>query len=128
MFNFIVKHFGLLKHIPPLPHLFDACLKVGTLLFNKKVLDYVDDIEHEVLSWKNTSIHVHKFGGLQFNLREKEIGHIHGNGFLDILFSRKIKNQLLKEGKVKNHHTFKDSGWITFQIQTDQDKGLATEL
>ena len=71
---------------------------------------------------------VHKFGGIQFNLNRRELGHIHGNGLLDILFSRKIKSQLLKEGKVKEHHTFGNSGWITFQIQNTEDKKLAIEL
>jgi hypothetical protein len=128
VFNFIVKYFGLLKHIPVFPHVFDGYLKIQTLFFNKKILDYIDDIENEVLSWKNTSIQLHKFGGVQFNLNKKELGHIHGNGILDILFNRKIKSQLIQEGKVEPHHVFKDSGWITFRIQTEQDKKIAIEL
>ena|SRR5688572_27886213 len=128
MFKFIVKYFGFLKHIPFFPHVFDASLKVQTLLSNKKVLDYIDEIENEVLSWKNTSIGSHKYGGIQFNVNEKELGHIHGNGILDILFNKKIKSELIKEGKAEPHHIFKDSGWITFRIQTEQDKKSAIEL
>ena len=128
MFNFIVKYFGFLKHVPFFPHLFEAWLKIFVLISNKKILDYVDEVENEVLSWKNTSIHIHKFGGIQFNLNKKELGHIHGNGLLDILFSKMTKSQLLKEGKVGDHHTFKNSGWTTFKIKTEEDKKSAIEL
>jgi hypothetical protein len=128
MFNFIVKYFGILKHIPLFPHVFDAYLKIQTLFLNKKILDYIDDIENEVLLWKNTSIGSHQYGGVQFNLNEKELGHIHSNGLLDILFNRKIKSQLIQEGKAEPHHVFKDSGWITFKIQTEHDKKSAIAL
>src|SRR5690349_1481899 len=101
MFDFIVNRFGILKHIPFLPHLFDALLKIGTFISNRNALDYVDDIEKEVLRWENTSLQTHKFGGIQFNVNGKELGHIHGNGFLDILFSKRIKAELISSGKVK---------------------------
>jgi hypothetical protein len=111
-----------------MPHLFDALLKIGVLFSNKKILDFIDEIEQEVLSWKNTSVQIHKYGGVQFNVGTKELGHIHGNGLLDILFSRSVKSQLIQEGRVKEHHTFKNSGWATLQIENTPDKDLAIEL
>ncbi|SRR5258706_73314 len=128
MFNFIVKYLGFLKHVPLLPHLFDAFMKIALLIYHKDILDYLDEIENEVLSWKKTSAHLHKFGGIQFNLNGKEIGHIHSNGLLDILFSKEVKMQFVKEGRVNEHHIFKNSGWISFYIRTIDDKNLAIEL
>ncbi len=128
MFNWVVKYFGLLKHVPVLPQLFDSLMKIGTLFYNRKLLDYMDDIENEVLSWPNTTIQVHKFGGTQFNFQTKELGHIHGNGLLDVLFSRKMKSELTKQYKVQDHHIFKNSGWISFQIKTEADKLIAITL
>lgn len=128
MFNFVVKYAAPLKHIPPLPHVFDALLKICALFTNKNLLDYLDDLEREVLLWKGTSVELHKYGGTQFNYRGKELGHIHGNGLLDLLFSRKAKAELIKNYGVKEHHIFKDSGWISFQIKTEADKNLAIEL
>jgi Family of unknown function (DUF5519) len=128
MFNFVVKYLGSLKHIPLLAHFFDASLKIVTLLFNRRVLDYIDAIEMEVSSWPNVSLQLHRFGGVQFNFDNKEIGHIHGNGTLDILLNRKTKSELLVEGRIKNHHTFKNSGWITFPIQTSEDAEFALHL
>jgi hypothetical protein len=128
MFDFVVKYFGFLKHVPMLPHMFDSFLKICTWLSNKAVLDYCDDIENEVLSWTRASVSTHKFGGVQFNFGTKEIGHIHGNGLLDILFNREMKAGLLAEGRVTNHHVFKSSGWISFLIRNEGDKLLAIEL
>jgi hypothetical protein len=128
MFNFIVNYFALLKHVPLLAQLFDALLKIETFVTNRKVLDYVDEIEEEVLSWTNMSVERHKFGGIQFNRGSKEIGHIHGNGLVDVLFAQTIKKKLLEEGRIRDHHVFKKSGWVSFQIQTEPDKRYALDL
>jgi hypothetical protein len=128
MFNLVVKYAAPLKHVPVLPHLFDALLKISTMLSNKNLLDYVDEIENEVLSWEHVTLQMHKFGGIQFNLYDKELGHIHGNGLLDILFSRKTKSELMLKYPVREHHVFKHSGWISFQIKTEVDKKIAIQL
>ena len=128
MFDFTIKYFGFLKRVPLLPHLFDAMMKIEKLVTGKNTLDYIDEIETEVLSWEKTSTHLHKFGGIQFDVRGKEIGHIHSNGLLDILFNKEIKEQLVKDGRVKEHHSFKNSGWISFYIRNADDKKLALEL
>lgn len=128
MFNLVVKYAAPLKHVPVLPHLFDALMKISSVFSNKYLLDYLDEIESEVLSWEHTTVQLHKFGGTQFNLFGKELGHIHGNGLLDILFSRKIKSELMLTYSVKEHHVFKDSGWISFQVKTEADKKIALEL
>ena len=128
MFDFTIKHLGFLKHVPLLPHVFDAAMKIKNLFSNRALLDLLDEIEYEVLSWDKTTARMHKFGGIQFDVDKKEIGHIHSNGLLDILFSKEIKNQLVKEGRAKEHHTFKNSGWISFYIRNQEDKDYGLEL
>lgn len=128
MFDFVVKHTGFLKHVPLLPHLFDAFLKIETWVTNCSLLDIIDEIEQEVLSWEGTSICAHRFGGVQFNVGDREIGHVHGNGYLDILFSKKVKIELLQQSLVEEHHVFKKSGWVTLKIRHKNDKKVAFEL
>jgi hypothetical protein len=128
VFDFVVTYLGKLKYIPLFAHFFDAFLKIVTVLSNRKVLDYVDAVEKEVSSWPNVSVQLHKFGGVQFNVDNREIGHIHGNGTLDLLLNRKSKSELLIAGRVKDHHTFKDSGWVTFAIRTHVDVASAISL
>lgn len=128
MFDWVVKYLGFLKHVPVLPHVFDALLKLASLLTNKNLTDYIDEIETEVLSWQHTHISTHKYGGIQFNNHNRELGHIHGNGLLDILLSREQKTLLMKEYPIQDHHVFKNSGWISFWIKNSADKQIAIEL
>ena len=128
MFNFVVKYLGPLKHIPGAGFVFDSWLKVWTLLTNPDLLDYVDDIEHEVSRWEGVSVFLHKYGGVQFNYKNQELGHIHGNGLIDMLLCRTLKQQLIQEGKILDHHVFKNSGWISFYIKTKADKAYALLL
>ena len=128
LFNFTVKYLGVLKAIPLVPHLFDAWLKIWSVITFSPTLDHIDDIESEVLKWRGTSISLHKYGGTQFNYGSKELGHIHSNGLLDIRFSRSIKAQLIKESKITDHHVFKNSGWISFYITNVDDTDYAKKL
>ena len=98
------------------------------MLINVELLEWIDEIESEFLSWEGTNISMHKYGGLQFNQNQKEIGHLHSNGLMDILYSRKVKSQLLKEGRISAHHLFNDTGWISFIIQSKSDVTYALSL
>jgi hypothetical protein len=128
IFGFIVRYFGFLKRIPLMPHIFDALLRLWCLITHTEILDCMDDIEAEVLSWPGTTACMHRFGGVQYNVNGREIGHIHSNGLLDILFSRKIKNELLGEGRLQDHHIFTKSGWISFYVCNHQDTAYAVSL
>jgi len=128
MFSFVVKHLGFLKRVPLLPHLYDSLIKIRVLVTKPTLAKHIDIVEEEVSKWKGASIGVHKYGGSQFNFNAKEIAHIHSNGLLDVLFNKEIKAQLLKEGRVSDHHVFNKSGWISFYIKTEDDKDYALEL
>jgi hypothetical protein len=128
LFRFIVKHFGFLKFVPLAALVFDAWLKLWSLITNPGILDSLDDIEAEISTWAGVTIGLHKYGGIQFNYHGKELGHIHGNGILDIRFSRAIKNRLMEEKRISNHHVFPNSGWITFYIRKREDSDYAISL
>lgn len=129
MFIFIIRYLGFLKFVPGLAHLFDAMLRMQTIIINPNLLEWIDEIEAEVLRWPGTRAKTHKYGGLQFDYVSKEMGHIHSNGLLDMLLSRKLKAGLMsKHARVKDHHSFKNSGWISFYINTKADKEFALTL
>ena len=128
MFEFVVRYLSLLKHIPLLPHVFEAALKIDLFIRNQQLLSAIDDLENEVLSWEGVTPKLHQYGGMQFNFHNREIGHLHGNGMLDILFSRVLKAELMQSHTIREHHTFKNSGWISFYMKTPQDKITALEL
>ncbi|WP_428328115.1 luciferase family protein [Mucilaginibacter sp.] len=128
MFKWIIKYLGFLKAVPLVAKVFDSQLKVWTLITHPTLLDYIDEIESKVLCWQGLSTGIHKYGGLQFNCRGRELGHIHSNGLMDILLSKKAKQQLMAEGRISDHHTFAISGWISFYIRTKDDAAYAVTL
>ncbi|PAW92114.1 hypothetical protein CKK33_00830 [Mucilaginibacter sp. MD40] len=129
MFLFIIKYFGFLKHVPGLPHVFDGLLRLYTLLFNFRLLEAIDEIEAELVTWENVTTSLHKYGGLQFNYNGKELGHIHSNGLLDMPLSRIVKQRLmLQDKRVKDHHSFVNSGWISVYMNSPKDSVLAITL
>ncbi len=108
--------------------LFDGLLKLWAYFTQPALLDWMDEIEAEVLRWERTTSVIHKYGGMQFNYNGREIGHIHSNGLLDMLLSRSVKTQLMADGRISDHHTFKNTGWISFYIYTVEDKDYAVTL
>ncbi|MEO3408224.1 luciferase family protein [Mucilaginibacter sp. CAU 1740] len=128
MFLFVRKYLGFLKFIPGLAIVFDGLLKLGSFVTKPVLLDWMDKIEAAVITWPQAIATTHKYGGLQFNYINAEIGHIHGNGLLDMPLSRKVKAELMADGRIEDHHTFKNTGWISFYIRNYDDVTYALDL
>lgn len=77
--------------------------------------------EQEVSAWENISVHPHRFGGVEFQFGDAEVGHVHANGIVDIPFPRSIRDALLADGLAEEHHWVPNSGWITFQIRREEE-------
>lgn len=83
-------------------------------------------IVKEVSSWSGVVASPHRFGGTEFKLGRRELGHIHGDEWVDIVFLTPIRNQLVAEGKAEPHHILPKSGWITFRFR--KDGGVASAI
>lgn len=128
MFSFVVKWLGVLKFVPLLAIFYDSLIKIWVLITKPKLLDWIDNLEENILSFPGTHIGLHKYGGMQFNYQHREFGHLHSNGILDILIGRQLKNKMLADGRIKHHHVFKNSGWISFYIRQEDDVEYARQL
>ncbi|MFD0766005.1 luciferase family protein [Mucilaginibacter lutimaris] len=129
MFKFVIKYLGFLKFVPGLAHVYDGMLRMQSVVLKPELLVWIDEIETEVSGWQNIRVFTHKYGGLQFNCGNREMGHIHSNGLLDMLLNRNIKAQLMAEdARIKDHHSFKNSGWISVYMKEKADKDLAVRL
>lgn len=91
-------------------------------------MDYLKQLEYEVSTWPNVSVHPHRFGGKEFRFGKAEIGHVHKGGTVDIPFPRAVRDALLEEGQVEEHRWVPNSGWTTFQVRHEADVGHAVEL
>jgi hypothetical protein len=128
MFSFVVKYLGFLKKLPFVAHVFDSQFKLWILITNRALARDLEGLELEVGKWEGVSVGMHVYGGVQFNYQDREIGHLHGNGLLDVLFSKKIKFELMNQGLINDHHVFSKSGWISFYIKKENDAAYAIEL
>jgi predicted DNA-binding protein (MmcQ/YjbR family) len=87
-----------------------------------------EQIKREVLSWEFTQVYPHRFGGTEFRIGKRELGHIHGNTLLDIPFPKRICDELVEAGKARPHHVLPESGWVSFYIREPGDVDRAIEL
>ena len=78
-------------------------------------------ITQEVQHWQGVTIHPHRFGGTEYRLGKREIGHIHGNHLVDIPFPTKIRHEIVAAGLAEPHHMLKESGWISLYLRTPSD-------
>ena len=73
----------------------------------------LDSIQKEILSWPFVTAEAHKFGGIEFRLNKREMGHIHGERLVDLPFPMTIRNKLVSSGRVSPHHVLPQSSCIT---------------
>lgn len=78
---------------------------------------FLAEIESQLLSWPEVSVHPHRFGGREFQFRDAEIGHVHTGGIVDIPFPRSVRDALLDEGLAEEHHWVPNSGWVTYRVR-----------
>lgn len=78
-------------------------------------------ILQEVLSWSGATAEPHRFGGTEFRVGNREIGHLHGDYQADIPFSARLRSELIAAGKASPHHLYPNSGWISYYIRGVED-------
>jgi hypothetical protein len=129
MFYFVVRHLRWAARVPGLPHLFDALLTAATWLFARRRLAAMEALELEALCLPAVRVVAHRFGGTEFVDRNgRELGHLHGNGLLDVPIGRERAQALLAAGQVRPHHVFPCSKWVSFQIESLADVAFALDL
>ena len=82
----------------------------------------------QVASWRQISLHPHRFGATEFRFGSAELGHIHSNGTLDIPFTRALRDALLEENLAEEHRWVPNSGWTTFRVRNETDLAHALWL
>ena len=85
-------------------------------------------ITAEVISWPGVSVQPHRFGGVEYVIGRREIGHIHGDRLADIPFPKKVRDAIIAAGRAQPHHILPESGWISFYIRQELDVEQAIAL
>lgn len=77
---------------------------------------HIDRIIEQVASWPNLETNPRRFGGTEFNLGPREIGHVHQYGVVDIAFPKQFRDVLVEQGRIEPHPIYPESGWTTFRF------------
>ena len=70
----------------------------------------------------------HRFGGLEFRLGRRELGHLHGERLADLPFPRRVRDELVAAGRAEPHHVLPDSGWVSRRVRGPEDVAAVAEL
>jgi hypothetical protein len=87
-----------------------------------------EQIKQAVLAWEGVTAHLHRFGGTEYHLGRREIGHVHGDYLVDIPFPKKVRDEIVAGGQAEPHHILPDSGWISFYLREPADIERAISL
>ena len=85
-------------------------------------------IDATLQGWSGITAQTHRFGGTEYCLGRREIGHVHGDSLVDIPFPKKVRNELVTAGRAEPHHVLPDSGWVSVFLRQASDVDRAIEL
>jgi len=85
-------------------------------------------IHEAMMKCKDVSAGEHRFGGTEYKLGKREIGHVHGDHLVDIPFPIKIRNEIVETGLAQRHHILPESGWVSVYLNKEEDVDRAINL
>jgi hypothetical protein len=100
----------------------------GSELVTDEQSSAAQEITAAVASWPEVEVSPHRFGGVEFRVGRRELGHLHGDRIADLPFPRRVRDELIAAGRARPHHVLPDSGWVTFRIGDAGGVDQAIEL
>ena len=85
-------------------------------------------ITEALLLWEGVSAAPHRFGGVEYRLDTRELGHIHGDQLVDIPFPKKVRDEIVSAGLAEPHHILPETGWVSFYLREEGDVQNAISL
>lgn len=86
------------------------------------------EIEAAVLSWPGVTAQPHRFGGREYRLGRRELGHVHGDALVDVPLPTRVRDEVVAAGKAQPHHILPESGWVSVHLREPADVARAIEL
>jgi hypothetical protein len=81
----------------------------------------------ELARWEGAVMRPHRFGGTEWVLGKREIGHIHGDALVDVPFPKAVRDEIVAAGGAEAHHILPESGWVSLWLRRSEDveRGVA---
>jgi hypothetical protein len=80
-----------------------------------------DAIAREIMSWSGVTTGRHRFGGTEFRVGRRELGHLHDGRLADLPFPLLVRDDLVAAGQAEPHHIYPESGWVSYFIHGEVD-------
>jgi MFS family permease len=80
-----------------------------------------ENIKHEILSWPGVTSNPYQFGGVEFRVNKRDMGHIHGEKLADLPFPIKLRKEIITSGKALPHIIYPESMWVSYIIHSEED-------
>ena len=90
--------------------------------------DAGQQIYEAVTQWEEIAHAPHRFGGTEYLLGRREVGHVHGDSLVDIPFALRVRDELVRSGEAEPHHILPKSGWVSVFLRNPDDVGRAIRL
>ena len=82
-------------------------------------------IREAVASWPGVEARPHRFGGIEYRYGRKELGHVHGDSLADLPLPRRLRDQVIADGRAEPHHVLPQTGWVSCWIsEPDHVEGV----
>lgn len=86
------------------------------------------EIYEAITRWEEIAHAPHRFGGTEYCVGHREVGHVHGDSLVDIPFPLHVRDELVKSGQAEPHHILPQSGWVSIFLRNPDDVGRAIRL
>ena len=87
-----------------------------------------ENIKNEILSWRGVTSNPYQFGGIEFRINKRDMGHIHGEKLADLPFPIEIRKEIIASGKALPHIIYPESMWVSYIIQSEDDTPKIIDL
>jgi predicted DNA-binding protein (MmcQ/YjbR family) len=87
-----------------------------------------EQIYRAVTRWEEIAHALHRFGGTEFRVGRREVGHVHGDRLVDIPFPLIVRDELVESGAAEPHHVLPKSGWVSIYLRNPADIDRAIRL
>src|SRR5688500_20153826 len=85
------------------------------------MINTLEIIQKQILSCPYVTAKAHRFGGIEFSLNNREMGHIHGDRLVDLPFPMSTRDELVNSGRASPHHILPQSGWVSYWINNGEE-------
>jgi MFS family permease len=87
-----------------------------------------ENIKHEILSWPGVTSTPYQFGGVEFRVNKRDMGHIHGEKLADLPFPIELRKEIISSGKALPHIIYPESMWVSYVIHSEEDTPKIIDL